>query len=92
MINTISWKTYFVFMVINFATIPAVYFLFPETNAHKLERLDAIFAEAHDKRYVFEACKASHSLRLHVFTMFETFANLCTVLFIGRIQSLLSGG
>lgn len=49
MINTISWQTYFVFMCFNFAFVPLVYFVFPETNGYKLEKLDAIFAEAHDK-------------------------------------------
>lgn len=50
MINTISWKTYFVFMCLNFAFIPIIYFAFPETNGHKLEKLDAIFAEAYEKK------------------------------------------
>ncbi|KAI9753060.1 MAG: hypothetical protein M4579_005359 [Chaenotheca gracillima] len=49
MINTIAWKTYFVFMCTNLAFIPMVFFLFPETNGYKLEKLDAIFAEAHEK-------------------------------------------
>ena len=49
MINTISWKTYFVFMCMNFAFVPVVYWTFPETNAYKLETMDAIFAEAHEK-------------------------------------------
>ncbi len=50
MINKISWKTFFVFMCFNFAFIPIVYFCFPETNGHKLEKLDAIFAEAYEKK------------------------------------------
>ncbi|KAI9799727.1 MAG: hypothetical protein M1833_003846 [Piccolia ochrophora] len=50
MIKRIEWRTYFVFMVFNFAFIPVVYFTFVETNGYKLERLDAIFAEAHDKK------------------------------------------
>ncbi|KAF2085080.1 general substrate transporter [Saccharata proteae CBS 121410] len=49
MINTISWKTYFVFMCFNFAFVPVVYFTFVETNGYKLETMDAIFAEAHSK-------------------------------------------
>lgn len=49
MINTIAWKTYFVFFCFNIAFVPLVYFFFPETNGHKLEVLDAIFAEAHEK-------------------------------------------
>lgn len=49
MINKISWKTYFVFFTFNLAFIPVIYFYFPETNGYKLETLDAIFAEAHEK-------------------------------------------
>lgn len=49
MINSISWKTYFVFFCFNLAFIPIIYFYFPETNGHKLEVLDAIFAEAYEK-------------------------------------------
>lgn len=49
MINTISWKTYFVFFCFNVAFIPIVYFTFPETNGYKLETLDEIFEIAHRK-------------------------------------------
>jgi hypothetical protein len=49
MINTIAWKTYFVFMCFNIAFVPIVYFTFPETNGYKLEKLDVIFEEAHNK-------------------------------------------
>ncbi|QIW94534.1 hypothetical protein AMS68_000052 [Peltaster fructicola] len=49
MINTITWKTYFVFFCFNVAFIPIVYYAFPESNGYKLEKLDAIFAEAHEK-------------------------------------------
>lgn len=47
MINTIAWKTYFVFFCFNIAFVPLVYFFLPETNGWKLETLDAIFNEAH---------------------------------------------
>ncbi|EME38944.1 hypothetical protein DOTSEDRAFT_180963 [Dothistroma septosporum NZE10] len=50
MINTIAWKTYFVFFCFNIAFIPVIYFVFPETNGWKLETLDAIFAEAYEKK------------------------------------------
>lgn len=50
MINTIAWKTYFVFFCFNVAIIPVVYFFLPETNGWKLETLDAIFNEAHEKK------------------------------------------
>jgi len=50
MLYTISWKSYFVFMCFNFAFIPVVYFTFVETNRYSLEKLDAIFAEAYEKK------------------------------------------
>lgn len=49
MINRISWQTYFVFMCFNLAFVPVVYFTFVETNGYKLETMDSIFAEAHEK-------------------------------------------
>ncbi|KAF9634773.1 putative mfs sugar transporter protein [Lasiodiplodia theobromae] len=49
MINRISWQTYFVFMCFNLAFVPVVYFTFVETNGYKLETMDGIFAEAHEK-------------------------------------------
>lgn len=36
-------------MCFNIVFIPLIYFFFPETNGWKLETLDAIFAEAHEK-------------------------------------------
>lgn len=50
MINRIQWKTYFVFFCFNIVFVPIVYFFLPETNGWKLETLDAIFAEAHEKK------------------------------------------
>jgi MFS family permease len=47
MINSIAWKTYFVFMCFNFAFIPVVYYTFVETNGYKLEAMDEIFHTAH---------------------------------------------
>ncbi|KAH0287531.1 general substrate transporter [Aureobasidium namibiae CBS 147.97] len=47
MINSIAWKTYFVFMCFNFAFIPVVYYTFVETNGYKLETMDEIFRIAH---------------------------------------------
>ncbi|KAI5237102.1 general substrate transporter [Aureobasidium subglaciale] len=47
MINSIAWKTYFVFMCFNFAFIPVVYYTFVETNGYKLEAMDEIFHIAH---------------------------------------------
>lgn len=50
MLYTISWKSYFVFMCFNFAFIPVVYLTFVETNGYSLEKLDAVFAEAYEKK------------------------------------------
>lgn len=47
MINSIAWKTYFVFMCFNFSFIPVVYYTFVETNGYKLEAMDEIFHIAH---------------------------------------------
>ena len=47
MINKISCKTFFVFMCFNFGFVHIVYFLFVESNGYKLEKMDAILAEAH---------------------------------------------
>lgn len=50
MIYSISWKTYFVFMCFNFAFIPIIYYTFVETKGYPLEKLDAIFEEAYNKK------------------------------------------
>jgi hypothetical protein len=47
MLNSIKWKTWFVFMCFNFAFIPVVYHTFVETNGYKLETMDEIFRIAH---------------------------------------------
>jgi hypothetical protein len=47
MLNSIKWKTWFVFMCFNFAFIPVVYYTFVETNGYKLETMDEIFRIAH---------------------------------------------
>lgn len=49
LINTISWKTYFVFFCFNVAFISIMYFPFPENNGYMLETLDEIFEIAHCK-------------------------------------------
>ncbi|KAH9809539.1 general substrate transporter [Teratosphaeria destructans] len=68
MINTISWKTYFVFMCFNIAFVPIVYFTFPETNGYPLEKMDAIFLEAHEKGQnpVWTEKKVRHGATLDV--------------------------
>ncbi|RAL65776.1 hypothetical protein DID88_005441 [Monilinia fructigena] len=49
MIYTISWKTYFVFMCINLAFVPIIWYTFVETKGYPLEQLDKIFEEAYEK-------------------------------------------
>lgn len=49
MIYSISWKTYFVFMCINFAFVPVIWWTFVETKGYPLEKLDSIFEEAYEK-------------------------------------------
>lgn len=50
MITNIGYKCYVVFAVINFATIPFVYFCFPETRKMPLEAIDLFFADRDGKR------------------------------------------
>ncbi|KAE8375605.1 general substrate transporter [Aspergillus bertholletiae] len=41
--NTIGYKYYIIFAVLNAAIVPTVYFFFPETNGRSLEEIDEIF-------------------------------------------------
>ncbi|KAK2612492.1 hypothetical protein QQS21_001430 [Conoideocrella luteorostrata] len=41
--NTISYRYYIVFAVLNAAIVPTVYFFFPETSGRSLEEIDEIF-------------------------------------------------
>lgn len=50
MITNIGYKSYIVFAVINFATVPLVYFCFPETRQMPLEAVDLFFADRDGKR------------------------------------------
>jgi len=50
MITNIGFKSYIVFAVINFITIPCVYFFFPETSRRPLEVVDLLFADRDGKR------------------------------------------
>ncbi|KAN0110858.1 putative hexose carrier protein [Hyaloscypha variabilis] len=50
MITNIGYKSYIVFAVINFATIPVVYFCFPETSQRPLEMVDLLFEDREGKR------------------------------------------
>jgi hypothetical protein len=46
-IQNIGSKTYFIFMAINLACIPILYFFYPETRYKKLEDMEALFDKNH---------------------------------------------
>ncbi|KAK9434003.1 general substrate transporter [Lipomyces doorenjongii] len=50
MISNITYKSYIVFALFNFVTIPVVYFFFPETSQLQLEMVDLLFADRDGKR------------------------------------------
>jgi sugar porter (SP) family MFS transporter len=60
MITNIGYKSYIVFAVINFVTIPVVYFCFPETSQRPLEMVDLLFEDREDGRpSIFRVVKDS---------------------------------
>ncbi|KAK4570084.1 hypothetical protein LTR86_003054 [Recurvomyces mirabilis] len=50
MITNIGYKSYIVFAVINFVTVPVVYFFYPETARLPLEAVDLLFADRNGQR------------------------------------------
>jgi len=50
MITNIGYQSYIVFAVINFVTVPFVYFFYPETSRMPLEAVDLLFADREGKR------------------------------------------
>ncbi|KAK9492238.1 general substrate transporter [Lipomyces doorenjongii] len=60
MISNITYKSYIVFALLNFVTIPVVYFFFPETSQLPLEMVDQLFADRDGKRpSIFRAVRDS---------------------------------
>ncbi|EEA19218.1 hypothetical protein TMatcc_010227 [Talaromyces marneffei ATCC 18224] len=57
--QTIGYKYYIIWAVINFAIVVTVYFFFPETNARSLEEMDEIFMES---RNIFDAPRIAKHL------------------------------
>ncbi|KAK7222986.1 hypothetical protein V2G26_010989 [Clonostachys chloroleuca] len=57
MFQSISWKTYIVFAVFNFLTVPVIYFLYPETAYRSLEEMDVIFAKSNSPLDVVSIAK-----------------------------------
>ena len=50
MITNIGYKSYVVFAIINFASIPVVYIFIPETSQRPLKMVDLLFADRDDGR------------------------------------------
>jgi len=46
-LNTIAWKTYFIFGTFNFAAFIHVFFMYPETVGRSLEEVEEIFQQGH---------------------------------------------
>ncbi|CAH0044292.1 unnamed protein product [Clonostachys solani] len=44
--SSIGWRTYLIFAAFNAASIPIVYFLYPETTGRSLEEMDLIFSKS----------------------------------------------
>ncbi|KAL2799917.1 general substrate transporter [Aspergillus keveii] len=57
--NTISYRYYIIFAVLNAAIVPTVYFFFPETNGRSLEEIDEIFLQS---RSVFDTVRLAKTL------------------------------
>ncbi|KAJ4298827.1 hypothetical protein N0V90_004069 [Kalmusia sp. IMI 367209] len=45
LLNNLKWKGYLIFMCLNFAFVPLVYFCYPETSNLTLEEIDWLFYE-----------------------------------------------
>ena len=41
----LAWKAYFIFMCLNFAFVPLIYFFYPETANLTLEEVDYLFVK-----------------------------------------------
>jgi len=46
-LDTIAWKTYFIFGTFNFAALIHIFFMYPETVGRSLEEVEEIFAQGH---------------------------------------------
>jgi MFS family permease len=47
MLNSIAYRTYFIFGTFNFAACIHVFFMYPETKGRSLEELDDVFNQGH---------------------------------------------
>ncbi|KAM6507967.1 hypothetical protein FSOLCH5_013167 [Fusarium solani] len=57
-VRRLQWKAYLIFMATNYAFIPMIYFLFPETSNLRLEDIDQIFSTGGDPVKVARKIKA----------------------------------
>ncbi|GAB7355841.1 hypothetical protein MBLNU459_g6503t1 [Dothideomycetes sp. NU459] len=53
-IDTLQWKFYIIWTLLNFAFVPIVYFLYPETAGRTLEDVDAYFRDNHNIIVAFD--------------------------------------
>jgi sugar porter (SP) family MFS transporter len=62
--NTISYRYYIIFAVLNAAIVPVVYFFFPETNGRTLEEIDEIFLQS---KTIFDPPRLARTLpKMHL--------------------------
>ncbi|KAG0645990.1 Sugar transporter STL1 [Hyphodiscus hymeniophilus] len=57
-INRLQWKAYLIFMCLNFAFVPIIYFFYPETTNLTLEEIDWLFTQGHPPRKAAQELKA----------------------------------
>ncbi|KAK4940023.1 hypothetical protein LTR10_019760 [Elasticomyces elasticus] len=60
--NNIGWRTYIIFAVTSLASLPIVYFLYPETRGRSLEEIDLIFSSSSS---LLQAVKLSKTSERH---------------------------
>jgi len=60
--NSIGYKTYVVFAVINAFMVPCVYFFYPETAGRSLEEMDDIFHQVHGFKGIFTVVKVAREM------------------------------
>lgn len=58
LLTNLAWKGYLIFMCLNFAFVPLVYFCYPETTNLTLEEIDWLFLEG-------DAVKTSRRVAKH---------------------------
>ncbi|ETS75143.1 hypothetical protein PFICI_13627 [Pestalotiopsis fici W106-1] len=57
LITNLAWRGYLIFMALNFAFIPLIYFCYPETSNLSLEEIDWLFLEPHAVRRSIKVSK-----------------------------------